>query len=448
MIRSIRLGRVVAAVVMASAPAFVSHGLSLKIVQQIDTSALNIAAGFPSSIAANGNNLYIGSLFAGGKIVQIGTPLTSPTRIGELVPGGSTPGNGYVTLNTNGTTLVAATNNAGGNDIVQSFNVSTGALNYTRSATQLGIARIDAAAVDPITGEVLVLGFNSSTQTILDPVTAAVSTLDPTPSVLQAAAPTSTGWRDIAFNRTTGDIFLRATGGVARGNRNPASGTTADYTTPDPFEGPAGVQQIATLEDNFQSAINIEYLPTSFLGQSLIVVNDRTPNAGTRTLSQHLVFFDSESGGENGPAAGTTASVSLFAADGVTPFTGLTSGSGIFDFSFDPVNEVLWVADHANALIYAFDTLGGGPTPQAGDFSGDGRVDGADLSLLLANWGATVPPVPAGWTGSQPTASGVDADELSALLANWGFGTSTAIPEPGSVVLLMSACGLFVGRRR
>jgi hypothetical protein len=63
---------------------------------------------------------------------------------------------------------------------------------------------------------------------------------------------------------------------------------------------------------------------------------------------------------------------------------------------------------------------------QAGDFSGDGRVDGADLSLLLANWGATIPTIPTGWVGDLPTGPSVDADELSRLLSNWGFGTSTS----------------------
>jgi hypothetical protein len=88
------------------------------------------------------------------------------------------------------------------------------------------------------------------------------------------------------------------------------------------------------------------------------------------------------------------------------------------------------------------------PVGNTGDFSGDGRVDGADLSLLLANWGATVPPTPSGWTGAAPTASAIDSDELSRLLANWGFGTSTAIPEPSAAVLaLVAGIGAFARRR-
>jgi hypothetical protein len=88
-----------------------------------------------------------------------------------------------------------------------------------------------------------------------------------------------------------------------------------------------------------------------------------------------------------------------------------------------------------------------GTPVNSGDFNGDGRVDGGDLSLLLANWGSTVPPNPSGWTGDLPTATGIDADELSRLLANWGFGTSTAIPEPSAAILAMLA-GFGMARRR
>jgi hypothetical protein len=89
----------------------------------------------------------------------------------------------------------------------------------------------------------------------------------------------------------------------------------------------------------------------------------------------------------------------------------------------------------------------------AGDFTGDGKVDGADLSLLLSNWGGSVPPVPAGWNGAQPTPTGVDANELSALLGNWGFGTSSAsaVPEPSGALLVLvglAARQVVVGRRR
>ena len=92
----------------------------------------------------------------------------------------------------------------------------------------------------------------------------------------------------------------------------------------------------------------------------------------------------------------------------------------------------------------------------AGDFNGDGFVDGGDLSLLLGNWGSAVPPVPDDWDGTQPTGSLIDADELSALLGTWGQGTppaafagSAQVPEPTTVSLmgLVLVGGAMVARR-
>ncbi|MEO1498008.1 MAG: glycoside hydrolase family 44 protein [Planctomycetota bacterium] len=76
-----------------------------------------------------------------------------------------------------------------------------------------------------------------------------------------------------------------------------------------------------------------------------------------------------------------------------------------------------------------------------GDFNGDGRVDNADLNLLLNSWGsASVPPE---WVNGFTTP--VNNDELNALLNGWGSGLG-AIPEPSSrsLVALVAA---FLRRR-
>jgi hypothetical protein len=104
------------------------------------------------------------------------------------------------------------------------------------------------------------------------------------------------------------------------------------------------------------------------------------------------------------------------------------------------------------------------PTPPLctleGDFSCNGAVENADLTLLLNNWTKPVPPVPDGWIGiPQPTGPAVDNDELTALLNNWGqhvpgagsgAGSAAAVPEPTTVTLaLVGLAGFgFVVRHR
>jgi hypothetical protein len=58
-------------------------------------------------------------------------------------------------------------------------------------------------------------------------------------------------------------------------------------------------------------------------------------------------------------------------------------------------------------------------TLRAGDYSGNGTVEQADLDLVLLNWGDPVPPIPAGWVNDLPTGT-IDQDELDGVLLNWG----------------------------
>jgi hypothetical protein len=87
----------------------------------------------------------------------------------------------------------------------------------------------------------------------------------------------------------------------------------------------------------------------------------------------------------------------------------------------------------------------------AGDYNSSGRVEQADLDLVLLHWGQPAAPPPPNWTGPPPAGT-IDQDELDAVLLGWGDGTdpatsgATGVPEPMSIVLAIVALAAAVQR--
>ncbi len=337
----------------------VSSAVTLKLVKELDMAALN--AGQPGSVAAYGNHLYVGSLFGGATLYHIQNPLgattpavafggiNNPATNGGLANAGSTS-NGYVSLHTDGTTLIAATENGGATpDIGQSYAFGTETLKWGRNSgaasmnTQTGT--IDGAGVDPITGKVMTTGYGGDAQNFYNATTGAAVSV-PGANILFYPG-VGTGWKDVAYDKATGDIYLRAFGGVARGKRI----GDGKFQT---LEGGAGVQTIVDGVNDFASAINVEYLPASFAGQELVVLNIRgNPN----TFGDQVKLFSATPPSAGGTATDTPVAVNFVQGDGVTPFTTTAAGSGIYDFSFDPVNNALYVSDFSTSQVHVFQAV-------------------------------------------------------------------------------------------
>ena len=83
-----------------------------------------------------------------------------------------------------------------------------------------------------------------------------------------------------------------------------------------------------------------------------------------------------------------------------------------------------------------------------GDLDGDGFVGINDLNIILANWNQSVPP---GNPLADPSGDGfVGIDDLNEVLGNWNAGTppTMAVPEPGTLGLLLSSAGVLMRGRR
>jgi hypothetical protein len=336
-----------------SAPA---AAVTLRLVAQLDTAALN--AGVPGSVAAYGNTVYIGTLFGGARLHQIANPLTTPTNVatfggindpltnGGLASAGGTS-NGYVSLNTDGVTLVAATDNGGGTpDIAQAYTFGTSTLLWGGNAgpgslnTQTG--RIDGAAVEPVTGRVMTTGFGGDAQNFYAAATGAPVAV-PGANILFYPG-VGTGWKDVDYDKATGDLYLRSVGGVARGKRV----GDGQFQT---LEGGAGVQTIVDGVNNSASAINVAFLPTAFAGQELVILNIR---AGVNLFDAKVRAFSATPPSAGGTATDTPVPLSFVLSDGVTPFTTASAASGIYDFSYDPVNNLLYVSDFSSSQVHIF----------------------------------------------------------------------------------------------
>ncbi|MFM7519665.1 MAG: autotransporter-associated beta strand repeat-containing protein [Planctomycetota bacterium] len=355
---------VLAAAALTATPT--SAQIRLQLVKQLDMAALG--AGQPGSVAAYGTHLYAGSLGSGGNLYHIVNPLGTPglavtfgglkdpaTNGGLASPGVTT--NGYVSLYTDGVTLVAATNNGGNTpDIAQSYLFGSETLNWGGNSgpgsLETQTYRIDGAAVDPISGNVMATGWGGDAQNFYSPTVAAPVAV-PDANILYYDPGVKTGWRDVSYDHATGDIYLRAANGAARGQRI-ADGrfVTLNGTTP-------GIQTIVSLVNPLTSAINVEYLPSSFAGQGLVIMNNRELRGTTfadivKTFSATPPTSAPTSRSPGGVATTTPVAVSFVRADGVTPFTTTTASSGIYDFSYNPVDNRLYVSDYSTSQIHVF----------------------------------------------------------------------------------------------
>ena len=93
-------------------------------------------------------------------------------------------------------------------------------------------------------------------------------------------------------------------------------------------------------------------------------------------------------------------------------------------------------------------------TPQiSGDANNDGKVDGSDVTILAGNWQKGVSDgLTATWEEGDFNADGkVDGSDVTILAGNWQYGVEAAaasVPEPGTIVLLISAiASLLIWRR-
>lgn len=316
------------------------------------------SVGTSSSVAFDGQNLFLGGSGPGAtrltSILDIFGSATVGTPFGATVSG-----NGITNLDIDNGVLVGISTNAGGNDLLQGFNVSTPGsptANYAPvSPADLNDSRFDGVAIDPgqagggaaAGGGVATVLFGSGNRALSDPSTGAL--INDNVSLFNGAG--GSGFRDLDFDEATGDVYARTVNGIQVGVRSAPGG----FQT---LTGGAGTQQVISDPSGFAVGLNIAHLG-DFAGEgsdNLVIFNDLSDEidpAGTAGDSSfaaiNLIQQD-----------GTAVAANFLSGDGTTTFAEIiqtATQSGVLDFSYDVESGQLAILDVANSVVYVFDSV-------------------------------------------------------------------------------------------
>ena len=299
----------------------------------------------PSAVAWDGTNAWVGAYNNSGAtantfITPITNVLTAPTQGADFGIFSTANGRGLssVSVNSSGTVLSSLDNGAASGSSIRAFSGSTGAALW-----DIGTSGPDAAkrgngtAFDPgfngtgsNAGGAAFLALGSGRRFVLDPITGAYinGTANGGNDAIINFSPTSTTWRDMAFDPTTGDLYTRETNRIGKATR---TGNNA-FSASTPLVTPVG-------NAGFDNQ-NIAFVNAASTGNFLLV-NDRASGASGQQLGNIIKAFNPISG----------AAMTL-AFTGINPVT--TTGVGAYDFSYNAATNTLAVSDFSNKRLYVF----------------------------------------------------------------------------------------------
>jgi MYXO-CTERM domain-containing protein len=295
----------------------------------------------PSAVAWDGTNAWVGAYNNSGAtantfITPIANVLTAPTQGADFGIFSTANGRGLSSLsvNSSGTVLSSLDNGAGSGSSIRAFsggseiwNIGTGGADAAK--------RGNGTAFDPgfngtgsNAGGAAFLAIGSGRRFVLNPTTGAYinGALGGSDAIINFS-PTSTTWRDMAFDPATGDLYTRETNRIGKATRTGNNAFSASTT----LVTPVG----STSFDNQ----NIAFINATSTGNFLLV-NDRASATSGQQLGNILKAYT------------TTGTAMTLAFTGINPVT--TTGVGAYDFSYDAKTNTLAVSDFSNKRLYVF----------------------------------------------------------------------------------------------
>ena len=341
----------------------------------------------PVAIGWNGSSMYVAGLNSSGSatntsLIQITNASTAarglitPTYSGTFGTLSTIASRGYTGLSLKGSSLAASwdngTNSPNG---IQMFNAATNTRtwnltnNGTSTTANIGTTR-GMAGPDFDPGYVVSgtsqggsgLGWLTQGQgrRFLNNQTSGTAIYTTTlnnPSGAEQGmviniAPTSTTWRDMAFDPNSGNLYTRVNNQVARTNR---TGANTDLSP----SGTAGLSDvIVALTAANNVGTNLGYLDSVAAGTvntytgDILVYNDRASNASGQAWTSAIRFATT---------SGSAVSATWDFINGAAPGT----GNALYDFQWDSASQTLAVVDFTNRTASIFSTAVPEPTTTA-----------------------------------------------------------------------------------
>jgi hypothetical protein len=334
--------------------------------------------GNPIGVGYNGSKLYVAGLNSGTTTANVSiVEITNPSATGlNITPTYSSPfgaistigsaSRGYTGLSMKGSQLAAAYDSGSNTPTAfQMFDASTNSFvwslaNSGTTTGNIGTSRgYGGPDFDPgylgVSGSGSGLGWVTQGQgrRFLNDAATGAAIYTTTANVPVGAAqgmiintvPTSTTWRDIAFDPATGDMYTRVNNDVSRANRT-GSNTNVSLT------GTAGQSTlIVNLTDANSVGSNLGYMNAVSSGT---VGSFSNPYSGDA-----LIFNDRSLGGTQSwtnaiqiaTTTGTTITPTWTFLTGTAP-----TGGTIYDFEWDSASQTLAVVDYTNRNVSIFST--------------------------------------------------------------------------------------------
>jgi len=429
----------------------VAHGVDFTEIARIDISATGNPAGPPvppdadfigvnaTAMAWNGAKLYLAGFnnsgaFGETSIIEITnatlTGLVTPTFSAKFATDAFTPaGRGFSGLDISGDgTKLAASFDDGLADTplgIQAFDTSTNTQLWAKAVRGGSGVAFDPGAPggNPALGSGVAYSrsFDSGRRALQNATTGA-DIWTPADGFIWIPTGGNQGFtRDITFDPETGDMYVRSSNEVYFADR---LGDNTVVTVP--------TNNNVKLVDNADGAfINNQHL--AFLSNTsdgdLIIFNDRS----SAVVGQDFFVVNKV---VNSAGAGQTTNFSFLPNSDASPYVPEIAGdAGWYDYDFDPATQTLALLDISNSFVHIFQV--GEDVGVAGDFDGDGDVDGRDF---LA-WQRGDSPSPFSGADLATWQGAYNGGALAAL----GAG---AVPEPTSLLLLsLAGCLGAVSRR-